>query len=52
MPTNALLSAGASTLAFIASVDPILTIGLPIFFFVVGKAVDVAVKIYLSKRKK
>lgn len=53
IPTNAILSAGSGALGFImANWEPILTVGLPILFFTVGKAIDVAVKLYIEKRKR
>jgi hypothetical protein len=51
-PTNMLLSATSGVLAFITSLDLASTIILPVIFFVIGKGVDVAVRIYLEKRKK
>jgi hypothetical protein len=50
-PTNTILSAGSGVLAFFMSLEPALPIILPIAFFIVGKAIDVAVKVYLEKRK-
>ena len=50
-PSNTILSAGSGVLAFLMSLEPALPIILPIAFFVVGKAIDVAVKVYLEKRK-
>lgn len=38
-------------MAFFMSLEPALPIILPIAFFIVGKAIDVAVKVYLEKRK-
>jgi hypothetical protein len=53
IPTNLLLSAGSGAVGFVmANWEPILTFGLPIAFFLVGKAVDVAVKLHLSKKEK
>lgn len=51
-PTNALLSAGSAALAFITNLDPALTFVLPIAFFVVGKAIDVGLRIYFETKKK
>jgi hypothetical protein len=52
MPTNFLLSAGAGGFAFLmANLDPIITVGLPLVLFVLGKGIDVAVKLYLEKKK-
>lgn len=50
-PTNTVLSAGSGVLAFVMSLEPALPILLPIAFFILGKGIDVAVKIYLEKRK-
>ena len=49
-PTNMLLSAGSGFVAMISNLDPVITIVLPVAFFIVGKAVDVAVRIYLAKK--
>lgn len=50
-PTNTVLSAGSGVLAFFMSLEPALPIILPIAFFILGKGIDVAVRIYLEKRK-
>lgn len=50
-PTNTLLSAGSGVLAMISNLDPVVTIVLPIAFFVIGKTVDVLVRVYLEKKK-
>lgn len=50
-PTNTVLSAGSGVLAFVMTLEPMLPIILPIAFFIVGKAIDVGVRIYLEKRK-
>lgn len=53
IPTNFLLSAGSGAVGFVmANWEPILTFGLPVAFFVVGKIVDVAVRIHLAKKQK
>jgi len=52
-PTNFLLSAFTGGYAiFMANLEPILTIGLPVMFFVVGKALDIIVKLHLAKKGK
>ena len=52
-PSNFILSAFTGGYAlFMANLEPILTIGLPVMFFVLGKAIDVIVKIKLAKRGK
>ncbi|MFZ9272064.1 MAG: hypothetical protein ACO24B_01470 [Ilumatobacteraceae bacterium] len=52
-PSNLVLSTVAGSYAFLlANLDTLLSIGLPIAFFVVGKGIDVAVKLYLEKQKK
>ncbi len=53
IPTNFILSAFTGGYAlFLANLEPILTIGLPVLFFVLGKTVDVIVKFKLAKRGK
>jgi hypothetical protein len=50
-PSNLLLSSMAGGYAFfIANLEPILTFGLPVALFLIGKGIDVAVKLYLSKK--
>lgn len=51
VPTNILLSAVSGFLAFIAETDPVLTFGLPVVLFFVGKGVDVFIQLYLKRRK-
>ena len=51
-PTNMILSATSGVLAFVTNLDIASSIILPIFFFVLGKTIDVGVRIYLEKRKK
>jgi hypothetical protein len=52
MPTNFLLSAGAGGFAFfVANLDPVITVALPLVLFILGKGIDVAVKLYLEKKK-
>lgn len=51
VPTNTLLSAVSGLLAFVSSLEPLVTIGLPVAFFLVGKAIDVGVRIWLERRK-
>lgn len=54
LPTNGILSACSGFIAFIVSgVDPVITgIIMPIAFFAVGKALDLAVKVWLDKRRR
>jgi hypothetical protein len=53
IPTNVLLSAGSGAVGFVmANWEPILTVGLPLAFFVVGKAVDVLLKLHLEKNRR
>jgi hypothetical protein len=53
IPTNLLLSAGSGAVGFVmANWEPILTVGLPVAFFVVGKVVDVIVRLHLAKKQK
>lgn len=53
VPTNFLLSTGSGAVAFVmANWEPMLTFGLPVAFFVVGKIVDVALRIHLHKKEK
>lgn len=49
-PTNALLSAGSGALAFVANLDPALSVSLTIGLFIVGKGIDVALRFYFEKR--
>jgi hypothetical protein len=52
-PSNLILSSVTGGYAFfVANWEPILTIGLPIALFFIGKTVDVAVKVYLTKNQK
>lgn len=51
VPTNTLLSVSSGFLAFVSNLDVTVTLGLPIAFFLVGKAIDVGVRIWLEKRK-
>lgn len=50
-PTNTLLSAGSGLVAFVTNIDPVVTVILPIAFFIIGKGVDVLVRVYLEKKK-
>lgn len=52
VPTNTLLSAFSGLLALVSSLDPLVTVGLPVAFFVIGKFIDVGVRIWLEKRKR
>ena len=52
IPTNAILSGISTSLAFVVNSDILPTIVLPIAFFVVGKTIDVLVRVWLNKRKK
>lgn len=52
IPSNLLLSAGSGAVGFvIANWEPILTLGLPVAFFLVGKTVDVILRLHLEKKK-
>lgn len=53
IPTNLLLSGGSALMAFFfSSIDPMLTgLVLPVAFFLIGKTVDVLVRVYLEKKK-
>jgi hypothetical protein len=53
IPANFILSTGSTLIGLVtAPLDPVITgIMLPIIFFTIGKGVDVAVRIYLAKRK-
>lgn len=53
IPTNLILSAGSGAVGFVmANWEPILTVGLPVAFFVVGKAIDVMLRLHLAKKEK
>lgn len=53
IPTNAILSSSAGAYAFfVANLEPLLTVGLPIAFFVIGKGIDIAIKLYLHSKEK
>lgn len=53
IPTNAILSSSAGAYAFfVANLEPLLTVGLPIAFFVIGKGIDIAIKLYFHSKEK
>lgn len=53
IPTNAILSSATGAYAFfVANLEPLLTVGLPIALFVIGKGIDVAIKLYLHSKEK
>lgn len=49
-PTNTLLSAGSGFLAFVANLDPVMSVTLTVGLFLVGKGIDVALRFYFEKR--
>lgn len=51
-PTNALLSAGSGALAFVANLDPVLSVSLTIGLFIVGKGIDVALRFYFEGKER
>lgn len=51
-PTNALLSAGSGTLAFVANLDPALSVTITVGLFIIGKAVDVALRFHFEKKNR
>jgi len=53
IPSNLILSSVTGGYAFfVANWEPILTVGLPVALFFIGKTIDVMVKVYLTKNQK
>jgi hypothetical protein len=52
-PVNLCLSACSTAIAFVTStIDPVITgIAMPLIFFIAGKGIDVAVRIYLARKE-
>lgn len=51
IPSNAILSALSGAVAFVMQSEILIGLVMPIAFFIVGKGVDVAVRVWIEKRK-
>ena len=47
---NGLLASVSGAVAFVIAENWFISIALPVIFFIVGKAVDVAVKLYFARK--
>lgn len=52
LPTNIILSGISATVMFIANTDPLVSFGFSVALFIIGKGLDVAIKLYFDRKKK
>jgi hypothetical protein len=52
IPSNAILSGASGAYAFfVANIEPILSVAIPFGLFILGKAIDVGIKLYMHKKQ-
>lgn len=50
VPTNIFLSAVSGAVAFVSTLDPVVSAAIPVVLFIIGKTVDVLLQLHMRRK--